>query len=136
MNKKEFLDKWVKETIIEGEPGHEYPVFKNWEEMKYAQECSSDDLEEFAKFAVQQHEKEMNDYIEFAKKSRSQLMDELQEKIIKDELSFLEGLDIPDLYKQASSERSHFYVASKCKSIMERMELLSSLIKQSSKKVK
>lgn len=46
------------------------------------------------------------------------------------ELSFLESLDIPDLYKQATQERSHYYVGSKCKAILERISYLKQLEKE------
>ncbi len=48
----------------------------------------------------------------------------VEKETAKEELVFLESLDIPDLYKQATVERTHFYVGSKCKALIERMNKL------------
>jgi len=95
MNEKELKDEFAKtKWVLPENEKHRNPLnFKDYrknserfpicetEEERAYQNGYNDAIEDFSIFAVAEHKREMDDYIEFVKKSRSQSMERLTEKL-------------------------------------------------------
>lgn len=87
-------------------------------------------------FFAGEGERQMNDKLVLNQNIQRAILnfaESTKKRTIKKELYFLESLNIGDLYKQATQDRSHFYVGSKCKLILERIEFLKKQLEEKRK---